>query len=157
MGVEGVGDQRTADPQGDDRHRAARRPGHRRRSAADQTAREFEHLAIRPGTDAWLFLGILAVIMAEGLVDRQFIQAHTTGFEVLNEVVGKVDVEQCGVAVRHTATGTCTQRFGTLNNLLINALNVVTGNLSKPGGAMFGWVQSICIRWSRRPGTTTSA
>jgi formate dehydrogenase len=125
-----------------------------------ETARQFEHLAIRPGTDAWLFLGILAVIIAEGLVDRQFIQAHTTGFEVLNEVVDKVDVEQCasrcgipaaviadvargfgaaGAAAAYGRTGTCTQRFGTLNNLLINALNVVTGNVNKPGGAMFGW------------------
>ena len=36
-------------------------------------------------------------------------------------------------------TGVCTQRFGTLNNMLINDLNAVTGNVNRPGGAMFGY------------------
>jgi anaerobic selenocysteine-containing dehydrogenase len=125
-----------------------------------ETARQFEHLAIRAGTDAWLFLGLLAVIMADGLHDRQFIETHTIGFETLAEVVAKVDLEQCasrcgipaaviadvakgfgtaGAAAAYGRTGTCTQRFGTLNNLLINSLNIITGNLNKAGGSMFGW------------------
>ncbi len=33
--------------------------------------------------------------------------------------------------------GTCTQEFGTLASWLVDVLNVVTGNLDRPGGAMF--------------------
>src|SRR5690606_2245696 len=36
-------------------------------------------------------------------------------------------------------TGTCTQRFGTLNNILQSLLCIVTGNLDRPGGALFTW------------------
>ncbi len=33
--------------------------------------------------------------------------------------------------------GTCTQAYGTLNSWLVDALNVLTGNLDREGGAMF--------------------
>src|SRR5207302_1776280 len=33
--------------------------------------------------------------------------------------------------------GTCTQEFGTLASWLVDVLNVLTGNLDRPGGAMF--------------------
>src|SRR5213078_2116229 len=33
--------------------------------------------------------------------------------------------------------GTCTQEFGTLASWLVDVLNVTTGNLDRPGGAMF--------------------
>ena len=33
--------------------------------------------------------------------------------------------------------GTCTQEFGTLASWLVDVLNVLTGNLDEPGGAMF--------------------
>src|SRR5213078_3140112 len=33
--------------------------------------------------------------------------------------------------------GTCTQEFGTLASWLVDVLNIATGNLDRPGGAMF--------------------
>jgi anaerobic selenocysteine-containing dehydrogenase len=33
--------------------------------------------------------------------------------------------------------GTCTQEFGTLASWLVDVVNVLTGNLDRPGGAMF--------------------
>ena len=39
------------------------------------------HLAIHPGTDGALALGVAHVLIAEGLVDRDYIDAHTSGFE----------------------------------------------------------------------------
>src|SRR5690606_32356720 len=45
------------------------------------------HLDLRPGTDIALANGLLHVMIAEDLVDRQFIDAHTTGFEALSELV----------------------------------------------------------------------
>ena len=42
-----------------------------------------EHLAIRPGTDALLALGLMHVILREGLEDRDYIAAATHGFDEL--------------------------------------------------------------------------
>jgi anaerobic selenocysteine-containing dehydrogenase len=41
------------------------------------------HIAIRPGTDAALALGMMHVILREGLEDRAYIEAMTHGFEPL--------------------------------------------------------------------------
>lgn len=40
-------------------------------------------LQVRPGTDSALALGMLHVIVKEGLHDREFVARHTTGFEHL--------------------------------------------------------------------------
>ncbi len=42
-----------------------------------------EHLAIHPGTDTALALGLMHVILREGLEDREYIAACTHGFEEL--------------------------------------------------------------------------
>ena len=41
------------------------------------------HLKPRPGTDAALALGIMHVLIREGLTDEEFIRKHTLGFEAL--------------------------------------------------------------------------
>lgn len=125
-----------------------------------ETARHFEHVSIRPGTDAWFVLGLLRVIFDEHLEDAGFISEATTGADVLRGLTQRVSLDQCSdrtgidahtitdvargfatakAAVMYGRTGVCTQRFGTLNNMLINALNTVTGNLNRPGGSMFGY------------------
>lgn len=43
------------------------------------------HIAIRPGTDAALALGMMHVILNEGLEDREYIKSMTHGFEQLAE------------------------------------------------------------------------
>lgn len=45
------------------------------------------HLNLRPGTDVALVNGLLHVMIKEDLVDHDFIQNHTTGFEELKELV----------------------------------------------------------------------
>lgn len=40
-------------------------------------------LRLRPGTDAALALGMLHVLVKEGLYDREFVERYTTGFEAL--------------------------------------------------------------------------
>lgn len=42
-----------------------------------------EHVALLPGTDGALALGIMQVLIAEGLLDRDYIDRHTIGFEAL--------------------------------------------------------------------------
>ena len=41
------------------------------------------HIAIKPGTDAALALGMMNVIIAEGLVDQDYVEKYTLGFEEL--------------------------------------------------------------------------
>jgi anaerobic selenocysteine-containing dehydrogenase len=43
------------------------------------------HIAIRPGTDAAFALGMINVLITEDLIDRDYVDAHTVGFEALRE------------------------------------------------------------------------
>jgi anaerobic selenocysteine-containing dehydrogenase len=71
--------------------RALRRPGTKlividpRRTAL--AARADHWLQIRPGTDDALALGLLQVIIEEGLYDRAFVEQWTVGFDQLRERV----------------------------------------------------------------------
>ena len=44
-----------------------------------------QHVAPRPGTDAALALGLLHVVVARGAEDRDFIEAHTFGWDAFRE------------------------------------------------------------------------
>jgi formate dehydrogenase len=124
-----------------------------------ETARAFEHVAIRPDSDAWLLLSLLNVIFAEGLEDRATIARQATGLDTLRRLVNAHPPEatesRTGVPAAHARslavslarsdtaavygrTGSCLGRHGTLVSFLLDALNVVTGNLDREGGAIFG-------------------
>ena len=45
------------------------------------------HIPIQPGTDTALALGLMHVIISEGLYDRDYVAKHTHGFEALREHV----------------------------------------------------------------------
>jgi len=117
-----------------------------------------EHLFIRPGTDAYLLFGIVHTLFAEGLVDLGDLAGHVTGVDEVRELAQAFAPEQvsavCAVpaerirglarelAAAPTAAvygriGTCTVEFGTLTNWLVDVVNVLTGNLDRPGGVMF--------------------
>jgi anaerobic selenocysteine-containing dehydrogenase len=49
--------------------------------------------------------------------------------------------------------GTCTQAFGTLSSWLIDVLNVLTGHLDAPGGAMFPKAPAFAANTQGKPGT----
>ncbi len=44
-----------------------------------------EHLALRPGTDAALALGLLNIVVTRGAEDTEFIEAHTLGWNAFRE------------------------------------------------------------------------
>ncbi len=49
-----------------------------------QTAQKcHEHIALMPGTDAALALGVMHVLIAEGLIDRDYVERYTVGFDAL--------------------------------------------------------------------------
>jgi anaerobic selenocysteine-containing dehydrogenase len=123
-----------------------------------RTAQEADaHLAIRPGTDALLLMALLNVIFAEGLdtppahvapEDVATVRALAADFPpaAVAQATGLDAEEIAGVArafatapsaVAYGRIGTTTQAFGTTASWLIDVLNVVTGNLDRPGGAMF--------------------
>ena len=55
------------------------------------------HLPIHPGTDVWLFNGLLAYLAHNGAADSAFIEAHTSG---LQEALTAADVGLAEVAAR---------------------------------------------------------
>ena len=124
-----------------------------------ETARAFEHLAIDPDGDAWLLLSMLEVIFAEGLDDRDAIERQARGIAALRRLAAEYPPEategRSGVPAREVRrlardlaradraavygrTGSCLGRNGTVVAFLLDALNLVTGNLDREGGAMFG-------------------
>lgn len=61
------------------------------------------HLAIRPGTDAWCLAALLGILVQEDLVARDWLGAHTTGFETVAPELRRIDVARyaqvCGIEV----------------------------------------------------------
>ena len=118
-----------------------------------------EWLAIRPGTDAQFLMALVHTLFAEGLADPgPSVRPHLNGLAVIEslarefspeavaDVVG-IDAPSVRRLARELAAapsaavygrmGTCTQEFGTLVSWLVEVVNVVTGNLDRPGGVMF--------------------
>ena len=124
-----------------------------------ETAREFEHVPIRPDGDARLLLSLLHVVFEEDLVDHRALvrQARDAGAlarlarsfspEETAAATG-VDAERVRSLARDVAaasgaaiygrTGSCLGRHGTLTAFLIDALAAVTGHVDSPGGLVFG-------------------
>jgi anaerobic selenocysteine-containing dehydrogenase len=117
-----------------------------------------QHLFIRPGTDVLLLLALLHVIYAENLGRIDRLASMTEGLENIATLVTEFSPEQIAsitgiraeqvrelarefarakTAVCYGRIGVSTQEFGGACQWLINVLNVITGNLDRPGGAMF--------------------
>jgi anaerobic selenocysteine-containing dehydrogenase len=116
------------------------------------------HLFIKPGTDVLLLLALLHVVFEEELTRLGPLAAFTKGVNVIGELVAGfppnkvasitgIDSSQIRLLAREFASaesavcygriGVSTQEFGGVCQWLINVLNTVTGNLDRPGGAMF--------------------
>jgi anaerobic selenocysteine-containing dehydrogenase len=118
-----------------------------------------EHVPIRPGSDAHLLLAMVNTLFSEGLVDlgdrvREFVSGVDAVERLARDFTPEAVAPLCGIGaatIRRLArelaaapsaavygrTGTCTQAFGTIASWLVDVLNVLTGNLDRPGGAMF--------------------
>lgn len=123
-----------------------------------ETARAYEHLPVRPDSDAWLLLSMLHVIFAENLADTAALDRQSMRWQALRNVTRAFPPEQTqartGVdpevlrrlardfavapaAVAYGRTGACLGRHGTLVCHLLDALSIVTGNLDRAGGMLF--------------------
>jgi anaerobic selenocysteine-containing dehydrogenase len=72
----------------------------------EAAAQSDEVLVIRPGTDAALALGLMHVVVAEGLHDPAFVRAHTVGFDRL-----RVHLEAHGPGWAAPITGVSAERI----------------------------------------------
>jgi len=127
-----------------------------RRSETAEIANE--HVFIKPNSDVLLLLAMLNTIFAEGLAKPGRLAQFTHGLDGLAECVSAYTPQAVSVAtgigaevivrlacefaaapsaVCYGRVGLSMQRFGGLCQWLINALNIVTGNLDRAGGAMF--------------------
>jgi len=128
-----------------------------RRSRTAEEADEW--IAIRPGSDALLLAAMCNVLVAEGLVDvGPHVAEYLNGLEEFSVAIAPFTPESVvaatGVAAQAIRTlarelaaattasvygriGTTTTEFGSTATWLIDALNILTGNLDRPGGAMF--------------------
>jgi assimilatory nitrate reductase catalytic subunit len=112
------------------------------------------YLPLRPGTDLALLMGMLHVVLRDGLENRRFIEEHTTGFEAVAESVRPYDpgtvAEQTGVppdaiekaarwfatserAIAMHARGLEHQSKGVENCLAVINLCLATGHLGREG------------------------
>ncbi|MEO3891623.1 molybdopterin oxidoreductase family protein [Nonomuraea sp. B5E05] len=116
-----------------------------------------EHLAIRPGTDAALALGLLNVVLAENAQDEEFLAAHTEGWddfreEILRHPVERVaeitgipaeSVRALGTRLAHTRPTALRATHGLQRHAgggtalrTIAAIPGVTGDWRHPGGGV---------------------
>ncbi|MFI1469829.1 molybdopterin oxidoreductase family protein [Streptomyces wuyuanensis] len=116
------------------------------------------HVAIRPGTDALLLAALVQVLFEEGLTDPGALADLVEGVDELRtatrdftpEAVAPacdMDADVIRTIARELAAaptaavygriGSCTVEHGTLASWLVDVLNVLTGNLDRPGGVLF--------------------
>ncbi len=117
-----------------------------------------EHVAVRPGADAWLLLAMLEAIFSEGLARPGRLATWSDGLDVVRTAAARFPAERVAARVGVDAPtirrlarelaearqgvvygriGICLQQHGTSAAWLVNVLNVVIGALDAPGGAMF--------------------
>lgn len=117
-----------------------------------------EHIFIRPETDVLFLLSLMNVIFDEKRDNPGVLKKRMRGYESLKKRVREFTPERASVAtgipageIRRIARefaaapaavcygrmGTCAQSFGATASAFIDMLNIVTGNMDRPGGAMF--------------------
>jgi anaerobic selenocysteine-containing dehydrogenase len=117
-----------------------------------------EHHFIRPGADPLLLAALVQVLFAEDRVRMGDLDPVVDGLASVREAVAgfgpEAVADRVGIAapairslarafsgsraaVCYGRMGTCTAPFGTTTSWLVEVLNIVSGNLDRPGGAMF--------------------
>ncbi len=116
------------------------------------------HLQIAPGTDVTLYNAIARLLIEYGRIDRTFIENHTDGFEELCAAAFARSIDEaaniCGVAVTDLelaarwigeartfltlwAMGLNQSAAGVNKNLALINLNLITGQIGRPGSGPF--------------------
>lgn len=131
------------------------------------------HHFIRPGADVYLLAAMVQTLFAEKLVRLGSVAAWANGVEEVGLAVAAFTPEavaaRCGIdagtirqlarelantqrACVYARIGSCTQEYGTLASWLVDVLNVLSGHLDSPGGAMFAKSAAFASNTAGRPG-----
>ena len=128
----------------------------RRTETADKAD---QHLFIKPGTDVWLLLAMVKLVLQSENLDLKHLKAVIASdqIEELRHLVNPFSIEEAAsrtgievaeieqltqafmtadAAVCYGRLGVSTQRYGSLCHWLIHCLNILTGNMDVPGGFM---------------------
>ncbi|MDE0885578.1 MAG: molybdopterin oxidoreductase family protein [Myxococcota bacterium] len=117
-----------------------------------------EHLFVRPGSDSLLLVAMIHTLFEEDLIDLGGMGDHVNGLDAVRVAVQPFTpervAERCGVGAKtlrrlarelaaaergvvYGRMGIHTVSFGTLASWATDLLNILTGNLDRPGGSMF--------------------
>ncbi|MCD8352581.1 MAG: molybdopterin-dependent oxidoreductase [Planctomycetaceae bacterium] len=128
--------------------------------ASPASALADETLLVNPGSDGALALAMMQVLVAEGLADRDFLAAHTVGWdqfeptladytpEAVSELVGLPADRIRDLAIRYGkaaapvilfGSGPSRRRNGAMNCRCVALLPAVAGAWAKPGGGTIGF------------------
>ena len=131
------------------------------------------HHFIRPGADVYLLAAMVQTLFAEKLVRLGTVAAWVNGVEEVGLAVAAFTPEavatRCGIdagtirklarelasterACVYARIGSCTQEYGTLASWLVDVLNVLSGHLDSPGGAMFAKSAAFASNTTGKPG-----
>lgn len=132
------------------------------------------HVAIRPGADALLLAALAHTLLTEKLADPGPLVGHLEGIDELAAALADftpdavaaacdVDADTITAIARELAAaptaavygriGSCTVEHGTLASWLVDVLNILTGNLDRPGGALFPLSATARAPRPAEPGT----
>lgn len=134
----------------------------------DTAAHADLHLPVRPGEDWALLLGLVKVVLEEGLEHAEDCRELAVGVPELRTLVAEADLDdlaaRCEIpadtirqvarefaaapgAMAITRTGIAQHLTGTIGEWLGHVLNVITGRMDRPGGRRFepGYVDSLKI------------
>ncbi len=138
-----------------------------------ETAAQFEWLGIVPDGDAYLLLSLLHVMFGESLVERSRLARQADGGVWLEQLARPFSPEatasRTGIdaqtvralardlvrterAAVYGRVGTSIGENGTLTTYLLDAVNLVAGNLDVAGGSMFGRFGLPGERWLGKAG-----
>ena len=112
------------------------------------------HHFVRPGTDAWVLLALLREVLALGASPAAYVDGVAEVRRAVEPFTPEVaqafsgmpaaairglaaDLHGAGAAAVHGRMGVSTQAHGVVCQWAIQCLNIVTGNLDRPGGTMF--------------------
>ena len=134
------------------------------------------HVAVRPGGDPYLLAGMLHVLFDDGLQPPPHLGGRLRGWDALRDLVAPWTPERASgpsgvaadtiraqarafveadTAVAYARIGVCHHTTGSVTHWLVNALNAVTGNLDRAGGAMFS-TPPVDVPWLLRTVTGPS-
>ncbi|MFN0144224.1 MAG: molybdopterin-dependent oxidoreductase [Mycobacterium sp.] len=136
-------------------------------------AKADEWLPVTPGTDAALLLAVVHTLFEENLATVGDLGEHIDGVETLRAVtrdwspervasVTGISAERIRDLARQLAgteravvygrIGLCNQEFGSLASWLVDVVNILTGHLDTPGGAMFPRPAAWTVTSQPQPG-----